>query len=904
MSSASYQERLARELFPALRGGGVLVTRTGRLARRIRFRYGQWRRAVNAAVWQRPAVHSWQEWMRQLWEQSLLRGGEAGGRALLSPHGSRMLWEQALSEDAVAGFGLEQNAELARRSWNLALEYGLSLERLRSEADGEDERRFVRWAARFEALRGPAAWLEPAALPQLLAQDLQAGAVAVRGPLYLLGLEGPLPPSQKIFLNALRCAGVALEQAPRAPVAASACRIECESGDEELREAASWAGAGNAGLVVVDFNERAPQARRALLDRMQPAWQARGFPENAPLNSAESPPLGHVGPTEMALDALHLLAGPPSVLDFEVVSRVLRGAYLRGADSEAGERARLERQIRSQLVGGEISRSQLMWLASEKKAPLFPKVPQFVEMLGQASKISRNERGKGKARSHRDWAATFTAFLRELGWPGQRALASSEQQAVEAFARLLSEFGACDAVSSRPMPLREALKRLRGMAQERKFQPQGPDEAVELLPLEEAAGMRFDRLWVAGAGASLWPKAARPAPLLPLGLQRRLKMPQASPQAALDQARRQTKALMRCAEEIVFSWSKVAEEGVETSCSSLIGSLPLRQRPSAAAPEAASYAEKLRISAALETLDDDPAPPLQENEEIKGGTRLMDHQLNNPFRAFAEFRLHAKEYPMPYDGLSPLARGDILHKLLCRLYTEFPDSASLGDAMPGLAERLEEWAAEIPKDKPPGYRKLVLGLLRLERERAAQLALDWARLDMERGDFNVQECEAAKEIGLGPLTLRMLLDRVDSAAAEVGPVVLDYKTGQEQALSGLDPERLRSSQLPAYALATPGVAGVGYVFLGGKRILVKGICDPGIAEPAMAGLPKLAPISGHRDFKRYLRWEDLLAGWRSALEAAADGLSQGDARLEIFAYENRARSQYQVLSRIQELERA
>ena len=898
MNPPGYQELLERELFPALRGGGGLVTRTGRLARRIRFRYGQWRRAGKAAVWQRPAVHSWQEWMRQLWEQSLLRGGEAGACALLSPHGSQMLWEQALSEDAVAGFGLEQNAELARRSWNLALEYGLSLERLRSEADGEDERRFVRWAARFEALRGPAAWLEPAALPQLLAQDLQAGAVAVRGPLYLLGLEEPLPPSQKIFLDALRSVGVALEQAPRAPVAASACRIECESGDEELREAASWAGAGNAGLVLVDFNERAPQARRALLDCMQPAWQTRGFPENAPLNSAESPPLGHVGPAEMGLDALHLLAGPPNVLDFEVVSRILRGAYLRGADSEAGGRARLERQIRAQLVGGEISRSQLMRLAPKR-------APQFAEMLGQASKISRNERGKGKARSHRNWAAAFTAFLHELGWPGQRALASSEQQAVEAFARLLSEFGACDAVSAKPVQLQEALKRLRGMAQERKFQPQGPDEAVELLSLEEAAGMRFDRLWVAGAGASLWPKPARPAPLLPLGLQRRLKMPQASSQAALAGARRQTTALMRCAEEIVFSWSKIAEEGVETSCSPLIGSLPLRQRSGAAAPEAASYAEKLRISAVLETLDDDTAPHLQENEEIKGGTRLMDHQLNNPFRAFAEFRLHAREYPMPYDGLSPLARGDILHKLLCRLYTEFQDSASLGAAMPGLAERLEEWAAEIPKDEPLGFRPLVLGLLRLERERAAQLALDWARLDIERGDFSVQECEAEEELRLGPLALKMYLDRIDRVAPEVGPVVLDYKTGQEQALSGLDPERLRSSQLPAYALAAePSAAGVGYVFLGGKRILVKGICAPGIAESAMAGLPKLTPISGHRGFKRYLRWEDLLAGWRRALEAAADDLSRGDARLETFAYEERARGQYQVLSRIQEMERA
>ena len=404
----SYQQILEQDLFPALRQGAVAITRTPRLARRIRFRYGQWRRAANARVWRRPAVYSWQEWMRQLWEQSLLRGGKAGEFTLLSPHGSLMLWEQALGKDAVAGFGLEQNAELARKSWNLALEYGLSLERLRSEAEGEDERRFLGWTARFEELRRSAGWLEPAALPQLLAQDLQTGAIAAHGPVYPLGFEGPLPPPQKELLKAARSAGVSMEEPPRAPEAASARRIEYENGGEELQAAASWAAGGNAGLVIVDFAERAPQARRALLDRMQPAWQTRGFPQDAPLNSAESPSLGHTGPAEMALDALCLL---PGRFDFEVVSRVLRGAYLRGSDAESGARARVERRIREKLVGGEISRPQLM-LRVLKDAPLLG------EALRQAAKASRKVRGKGKAQSYRAWAGVFTSFLRELGWAG------------------------------------------------------------------------------------------------------------------------------------------------------------------------------------------------------------------------------------------------------------------------------------------------------------------------------------------------------------------------------------------------------------------------------------------------------------------------------------------------------
>ena len=894
LNPLSYQEILAQQLFPALRHGAMAIAGTTRLARRIRFRYGQWRREADASVWRRPAVFSWQEWMGQMWEDSLLRGGKAGESTLLSSQGSLMLWEQALGKDAVAGFDLEQNAELARRSWNLALEYGLNLERLRSAAEGEDERRFARWAERFEALRTSGSWLEPAELPTLLTQDLLSGAISACGPLYLLGFDDPLPPPQAQLLESVRAAGVSIKESPRATQAASICQVEYENGDEELQAAATWAVEGNAGLVLVDFTERAPRARRALLDRMQPAWQARGFPQDAPLNSAETRSLGHFGPAEMALDALYLL---PTVVDFEVISRVLRGAYLRGSNSEGGARAQVERRIREELVGGEITRTQLMSRAVEG-APLLAKA------LQHAWKAARKVRGKGTTHSYRSWAAVFTSFLRELGWPGRRPLVSSEQQAVDAFSRMLSEFGACDAISARPVTLSAALSRLNTMARERKFQPQGPDEAVELLPVQETAGMHFNRLWVAGSGANLWPRATRPAPLLPLALQRRLKMPQASAQAALIQARQQTAGLLHSADEIVFSWSKVAEEGVETSCSPLIAQFPLREHASVVGPAPDPYAEVLRASASLKLVDDDPAPPLGTDEEISGGTRLMDHQLTNPFRAFAEYRLHAREYPTPWDGISPLDRGDIVHKLLCRLYTEIGDAASLGAALPGLAPSLEEWAAEIPRYEPSGVRPLVLGLLRLERERAVQLVLDWVRLDVQRGEFNVQKLEERAQLILGPVTLRMRLDRVDAETSEAGPLVLDYKTGRELPLSGLNPERLRSSQLPAYALVTPGVAGVGYVFLSGKQRVVRGICDPSAEIPGREKMPKLTPISRHRDFKRYTSWQELLQGWRSALEEAALELSRGDARIEVNPYDAGTRKQYQVLSRIQELEQA
>ena len=895
VNTPSYQQILEQELFPALRKGAVAVTSTVRLARRLRFRYGRWRRASNATVWRRPQVLSWQEWMRRLWEDSLLRGGRAGEFPLLSEQGSLVLWERAVGQTPAEGPHLDQQAELARRSWNLALRYGLDPEPLRAEAQGEDEERFAGWVGAFEEARRDGGWLEPDALPMILADDAQSGALRLAGPLVFLGMEEAWTPPGKALVQALKGAGLVVLPAPEPPPAVRVRQTAFESSADELQAAARWAGSANAGVVLLDFSQRAGQARRILLDQMQPCWQTRGFPLAPPLNSAEAPGLAQAGPPEMALAVLHLL---PRQFQFERLSRVLRGAYLHGSREESGPRAQLERKLRERLVGARLSRSQLIRFAHSSTLAL-------TERLEEGWRLARAARGRGKRPPHRVWGAVFTAFLDALGWPGNRPLESDEQQSLQAWRSLLSDFGGCDAVSSRPVSLTVALDRLEAMARRRRFQPQGPDEAVELLPIEEVAGMHFDRLWVAGAGADLWPRRrVNPAPLLPLRLQRRVGIPNASPQASLEQARRQTKALLGAGGEVVFSWTRVAEEGVGTTLSPLVAALDPEERQTEP-PAARSYLETLQASAELERLAGDDAPRIEEDEEVTGGTHLMDHQLNCPFRAFVEFRLHAQEYPQPWDGLHPIARGNLLHALLQRLYTECGDGEALQGAIADLPGRLADWARELPERPPLGQRALAQGLLQLERARAVNLALQLSERDSER-PFRVESLEEATALELLPIELSMRLDRVESLGEKGGCLVLDYKTGSKTPLVHLDPRNLRSSQLPAYALATEGAAAVGYVYLNEEGVEFRGLLDP---ELELADDEKVAGINptssaASRDFKAFETWQDLLDAWRRALERAARQLAAGDAQVQMHSQDTRARGQYQVLSRIHELAQA
>ena len=838
--------------------------------------------------------------MRSLWEESLFSGGQAGNFSLLSEHGSLLLWERAVGEQAATLLHLQQQAALARSSWNLALDHGLKPEQLRAEAQGEDEERFVDWVNAFEESRREEGWLEPVALPPLLSQDAQDGALRPGGPLYFLGMEEKWTFPGKQLLKAMQGAGATILPAPEPPRSDRVFHAAFESSAEELEAAASWVGAANSGVILLDFAERASEARRILLDRMQPAWQSRGFPLTAPLNSAEAQRLADSGPPEMALAILSLL---PGEFEFERVSRVLRGAYLHGCREEQGARAQLERALRARLLGARLNRRQLIWLARDQ-------APLLTENLQKAWKLARKARGKERRLAHRTWGAVFASFLDALGWPGNRPLESDEHQSLNAWRKLLSDFGSCDAFAARGVSLEEALGHLEAMARRRSFQPRGPDEAVELLPIQEAAGMYFDRLWVAGASASLWPiRGVIPAPFLPLALQRRLGIPRASPQAALAQARRQTEALVSAGGEVMFSWTRVAEEGVSTTLSPLAAALkPQEIKASPKKQEAVkeeaecSYAESLQRCADLQPLEGDDAPPVEGEEEVTGGTHLMDQQLNCPFRAFVEFRLHAREYPQPRDGLSPLDRGNIVHALLERLYKVCPDYQALHEALDGLPQRLKEWSENIPKHGPSGQQALVQALLKLERERAVNLALELAGRDKARS-FRIESREEETFLELGPLELAMRLDRVEGMGQDGGCLVLDYKTGNRKMyLSHLDPENLRACQLPAYALATEGALGVGYVYLNEKGIEFSGVLDPELALEKGEAVAGINPST--KSFRAYKNWQALIDAWRIALENAAGQLAGGDARVQMDIYDNRARGQYQILSRIHEMEQS
>ena len=107
-----------------------------------------------------------------------------------------------------------------------------------------------------------------------------------------------------------------------------------------------------------------------------------------------------------------------------------------------------------------------------------------------------------------EWAAFFDDVLKTLNWPGEGALTSRDFQLDNRWRQLLNELSRLELVCSK-MHVAEAVARLVQMAGDTLFQAETEGPIVSVLGPLEAAGLRFDRLWVCGLAARDWPPASR-----------------------------------------------------------------------------------------------------------------------------------------------------------------------------------------------------------------------------------------------------------------------------------------------------------------------------------------------------------------------------------------------------------
>jgi probable DNA repair protein len=826
------------ELFAALaegRAAGVtVVTPNRRLAQVLKAELDAAQAARGLEVWEDADILPFDAFLARCHEEARYAAPGEALPELLSPAQSRAVWEAAIRGSRWAGALLDvpQAAARAQEAWRLAQAWGIAgaLEKF----DGtEDNRAFADWARAYARELKKHGWIDQALLPGL---DL-AGKFKVPALLVAYGFD-ILPAQTRAFLERFDWRACRPHRGARA-----ATQSAFASPRAELEAAARWArarleeGKARIGVVVPDLKLRRKEVARVFARVLRPDCIVPGAPRAAlPFELSAGEPLADY---PLVAFALQLLEFAQREKPLEEVSRLIRSPFLAGAEREAAARARLDVRLRQE-AGAELSLPRLVGLVEG--------CPVLRQRLERVFAL------KADRQAPQAWAQHYTALLQAAGFPGERGIDSAEYQAQARFNEVLGEFARLSAVRG-AMSGGEALAALRRLCAETDFQPEGPGAPVQVLGLIESVGLEFDALWVGGLHDGQWPRAARPDPFVPLALQRKAQVPEASAEASLAVDREVTEAWAGAAPEVRLTWPR-REDDRELAPSPLLAGTPEAE---VALPAPVSWRDAIFQARRSETFIDELAPPLAApaKEDVRGGSSVLKDQSACPFRAWARHRLRARALESPEPGLDAMQRGNLLHHLMKGLWDELKTSAALaGDVEPALAKAA---AAAVAKLELEGR------FAELERQRLVRLGRDWLAKERERPPFEVAATEDKRRLAIGGLAFTGRIDRLDRLAGG-GYALIDYKTGARVTANDWSGERPADPQLPLYAVTAPEeVTAIAFARLRPGDMTFSGFSESKDALP---------------EVRQARSWSGLKEGWKAVLEQLAAGFETGDARVD------------------------
>ena len=803
---------------------------------------------------------------------------------LLSGAEEQALWEEAIaaSESGKALLSTPSAAELARGAWQIAHEWKLA-PRLKSHPANDDAKAFTEWAWRYEGITRRDRHTDRARLPETVALHLMHAAVKKPRVLVAYGFD-TLKPQQGDFLAALAATGAEIFACGPEPRISKVRRVPFISAMDELRVAASWSRArleadpkARIGIVVPDLARSRAAVRRIFSQTMEPAQPLPGGERRAvPFDISLGEPLVSYPLVAAAFLALDAAKGE---IEFQRASRLVRSPFIAGAETEAANRARLDAQLRK-ASGAKTSlahlRRSITKLTASDNRYRVPACPILSRSLADVEKFAREN--LSGSRRPAEWGRAISALLDLFGFPGERALDSSEFQTLKKFHEALAGFAALDRVAGRTR-FADACARLQRIAADTLFQPEAPEVPIQVLGILEAAGMEFDHLWVMGLTDEAWPVPARPNPLIPVALQRAAGVPESSGSSSLELDRRITEGWLKAAGEVVLSHA-LREEDRELVPSPLIRGVSESSPEELALPAYEAFRDAIRRARREERVLDSRAPAIPENAASSGGTSVFGDQAACPFRAFALHRLDAEGLEVPPPGLDARDRGTLVHAMLAKVWTELKSKAHLDAISDRDLGALLDTAADAAIGRLHWSRPDALAgrFARLEKERLVQLGRAWLDKERRRPAFEVAEIEKKRAVSLGGVTVNAKLDRMDRLTGnkEVSGAhaILDYKTGKAN-IGGWLGARPDEPQLPLYAVTSgTDVAAVAFAHVKAGEMEFKGIARKDGLIPGVGVLTK------QQASKRYRSWDELISGWRRELEALGREFASGEARVD------------------------
>lgn len=854
----------AAALLTHARDGALLLAPNLRSARQLRTRMTSEQSGSGFA----DLVLHWRGWTARLWQQALLSGVE--DRALLQPMQEKLLWEFLLDDDPAVE-RTDALVDLCVSAASLVYRHGARESLLRSQPATGDPARFAHWFRSFDQHCQEQRLLPGAALEGALAAHIAARNLPKYQPLVLCGLADPSP-AQQHLLEVIRNAGTPVTVGPAlqgftlVPPVLMRCaddRAEQEALLARLDEALRAATRTTIAIVVPDLSISRDRIERSLREHFAPASKESFREERQPLwEFSTGRPLAAYG---IVADALRLLAWTTRDLSAIEVSALLQSPYLDwpvDAESAATLDAGLLRRN---------SHLHATWSPAQTAQALASRSPALADALRQHTRTWPSLRGANA--SHSSLVAHTRRLLHDFGWPGPRTRTSEEFQAVQRWDGLLDSLIALDLISSQTT-WGEFQHRLMMATREISFARENTGAPIQFLTLEESTGTEADHLWLMHADEGTWNSRETAHPLLPWRLQQQHGMPGVDPARDHTRFHEGVNRLLALAPHVTFTYSSAGESG-EQRPSPLLIDLPGIAHCDA--PQS-NVIDQIQAAAHLQTFMDDAVVPLALTAEpVRGGTRILQNQAACAFRAFAELRLGAAALETTDLGMDARERGSLLHRALHLFWAETKNQKSLLQLIneQRLPQAIDHAIMHALAKEERAIDAWSRAYLQIQRDRLAWLLEHWLRKEAERPDFEVVALEQEMDVAVGPLTLKVKVDRIDAVTVDgvTSRVILDYKTGDMKAKKW-EGDRPEEPQLPLYATALPIAAETGPEQPVGA--IAFGVVRPG-SGMAFRSMPNKSALLSTDPKANHAALGVELEMWRNTLQTLAEDYAAGIA---------------------------
>ena len=856
------------KVFKFLSRAELVVTPTKRLARELASSYNREQIRSGARAWATPRLLPWQAWLVQLEEQA--GWSFTGGRGLvLNTDQARVVWEEVLGESALLADHVPASSMVVEvmQAYRTAAEYLIDIPGP-DAALNDNVEAFATWARRYAAKLTERGWVDPSHLPQVIERYLKAGKLTPE-PINLVFTEEVCTADLRL-LEAMTSAGWQVNLIRPEQTRGRVIKVQAASPEDEIEQAARWvkqrllsAPDQRLAVIVPDLAENRDRVARIFTEVLSPKSLLAGADGRAlPFHVSIGHPLAQQAMISQALALLDWVSGETGLGN---VSRVLRAQYL-APDSEAvWTRAGLEANLRSR-GWRNVELSSAILQSGEEKDP----DPGIESTLAPLAELTDTERARALPSV---WAERFDRWLGQAAWPGFRSLNSVEYQVLDAWKSLLGDFSRLDQVSE-PLDLKMALARLKKLARDKVFQAEAGDLPVQIMDPREAQGLHFDAAWMLGWHDEAWPQNSHPSPFLPIAAQVSARVPGSSPDVQYEAALATFERLGGLAAECVFSWAASQDER-PLRPSALIAGLDIA-RPELAEHE--YYRQALQRSGELETRPLVALPIIPAGSQVSGGTQILEHQSNCPFRAFAQHRLKADALESPGPGIEARERGIRIHRAMNGIWARLRSHQRLCaleqkalDTLVG--EEIEKAFEGISVNASAQGRGR---LVEMERGRVSNLVAALMQLERGRPPFTVEEREQGRVEALGGLLLSIRPDRVD-VLADGRQMILDYKTGPANPAEWLR-DRPSAVQMPVYlvARAEQGYGALFVILSAGNVMFAGALADDDMMQDDKRQCKRL-------DWGKdtgFQTWDELLNAWRARFIRLAEQFRHGEIQVD------------------------